>query len=254
MSAYLTLAFLFILVGGNVSDTSTDGKNNSVFEALVDQAMKNIRVHTNWLTSNVTEIKAQLDSFFNEETTTGQTEPSAEDETLTSIEKLLQKMGEQINALYKQTEKEGGITEVANQVWKYLKDTFELQADSLNSTLDTIIATGKRLYEGISGDSKDSFKALGEKMAALWQQVYTEVSNMKNILSDENQTIKSLESFVKNFREHGPESLKNALEQMKKDEHGEKSLLDLLSLAFGKKISDFIENPREIEDLLKKHQ
>ncbi|CDW52496.1 hypothetical protein TTRE_0000075801 [Trichuris trichiura] len=94
----------------------------------------------------------------------------------------------------------------------------ELQADSLNSTLDTIISTGKRLYEGISGDSKDSFKALGEKMTALWQQVYTEVSNMKNILNDENQTIKSLESFVKNFREHGTESLKNALEQMKKDE------------------------------------
>uniref|UniRef100_A0A5S6QUC8 SXP/RAL-2 family protein Ani s 5-like cation-binding domain-containing protein n=1 Tax=Trichuris muris TaxID=70415 RepID=A0A5S6QUC8_TRIMR len=256
MFGCLKLIILFVLIARNVGETATDRKNNSVFDALVEQAMKNIRVHTNWLSTNVTDIMARLDSFFSEEeSTTKQTEPSTEkEEELTSIEKLLEKMNEQISAFSKQLDKDGGIAEAASQVWKYLKDTFELQADSLNSTFDTFVAKGKQLYESINDESKNSFKDLGEKMATLWQQVYTEVTKMKTILTDEKHTTRSLESLMQNLREQGPESMKNVLEQMKKGERDGKSLLDLLSLALGKKLSDFIENPQEIEDLLKKQQ
>ncbi|KRY88331.1 hypothetical protein T4D_4675, partial [Trichinella pseudospiralis] len=126
----------------------------------------------------------------------------------------------------------------------------DLQAKSLNISLDNLKEQSEKFYASVITPQVE--ENVMQRINSMWQQVYEEMSNVKTILSNKEQLSKALETLKANMTDKSPESVKMIINEMTKGGSTEKqNLMNLISIAVGKRWTELMEHPEEITKLLK---
>ncbi|OUC44328.1 hypothetical protein D917_09218 [Trichinella nativa] len=157
----------------------------------------------------------------------------------------------------------------------------DLQAKSLNISLDNLKEQSEKFYANVITPQVE--ENVMQRINSMWQQVYDEMSNVKTILSNKEQLSKALETLKANITDKSPESVKTIINELTKGgssvkcgqqtdkltvrggsetcfciflfktfAHLEKqNLMNLISIAVGKRWAELMEHPEEIAKLLK---
>ncbi|KAL1226902.1 Laminin subunit [Trichinella spiralis] len=167
-----------------------------------------------------------------------------------TIDLMLAKVREQLSSIYKQLEMDQGVGKAASNVWEFLKEKFDLQAKSLNISLDNLKEQSEKFYANVITPQVE--ENVMQRINSMWQQVYDEMSNVKTILSNKEQLSKALETLKANITDKSPESVKTIINELTKGGSSEKqNLMNLISIAVGKRWAELMEHPEEIAKLLK---
>ncbi|KRX55656.1 hypothetical protein T09_6284 [Trichinella sp. T9] len=210
----------------------------SVYEKLLEDAVQNVRAQTEWLTANVTDIIEKLKFTFSNQDSDDKTKNLNIDindknkDEMGTIDLMLAKVREQLSSIYKQLEMDQGVGKAASSVWEFLKEKFDLQAKSLNISLDNLKEQSEKFYANVITPQVE--ENVMQRINSMWQQVYDEMSNVKTILSNKEQLSKALETLKANITDKKKQNLMN-----------------LISIAVGKRWAELMEHPEEIAKLLK---
>ncbi|KRZ85403.1 hypothetical protein T08_2086 [Trichinella sp. T8] len=141
----------------------------------------------------------------------------------------------------------------------------DLQAKSLNISLDNLKEQSEKFYANVITPQVE--ENVMQRINSMWQQVYDEMSNVKTILSNKEQLSKALETLKANITDKSPESVKTIINELTKGGSSVKcgqqtdkltvrggkkqNLMNLISIAVGKRWAELMEHPEEIAKLLK---
>ncbi|KAL1232070.1 Laminin subunit [Trichinella pseudospiralis] len=239
-----------------LKDQPSTTKAGSVYEKLLEDAVQNVRAQTEWLTANVTDIIEKLKITFSNQDSDDKTKNLNIDinnknkDEMGTIDLMLAKVREQLSSIYKQLEMDQGVSKAASNVWEFVKEKFDLQAKSLNISLDNLKEQSEKFYASVITPQVE--ENVMQRINSMWQQVYEEMSNVKTILSNKEQLSKALETLKANMTDKSPESVKMIINEMTKGGSTEKqNLMNLISIAVGKRWTELMEHPEEITKLLK---
>ncbi|KRY17724.1 hypothetical protein T12_14823 [Trichinella patagoniensis] len=139
----------------------------------------------------------------------------------------------------------------------------DLQAKSLNISLDNLKEQSEKFYANVITPQVE--ENVMQRINSMWKQVYDEMSNVKTILSNKEQLSKALETLKANITDKSPESVKTIINELTKGGSSEtekilnvvnrqtkkQNLMNLISIAVGKRWAELMEHPEEIAKLLK---